>query len=129
MGIVGQRLNESAKEVVIDLTKPKIALLKADRDHLADIGDGSRMVICSLVQAKFPKGMNPLEGKIWAVWQETLVESEQPNSNEITITMGQLDWLVDLLKDQSIAIAVGWVQWRYALLWYLEEVKGQTHEP
>jgi hypothetical protein len=124
MGVVSQKMSKQSEQVEVDFAAPMYAMMKADRGAMSK-GAASRVLIITLVSAKYPQqggGMKLADGRIWAAWQEVFVESEDSGSDGVMVTVGQLEWLIGILKDETVGLPAGLAQWRLALLDYLESV-------
>jgi hypothetical protein len=96
--------------------------LKADGE--IDMGRvkarASCSVIVNLVEVAYPQRMRTKDGEDYDVWLEAMDEIDQGAGYVVSVTVGDIEWLLGHLKNDGLGIPPGMVQWRVKLRQYAE---------
>ena len=120
---VRRKLYNETKMVTFDFAAPELAVGKPNRDQFGykAAQECCRILIRSLVGAKYPQGMDRKAGKYWAAWLEVMDEDEPPNSVEMPF--GQFEWLKKIVDEEGLNLDWRLAQWREALAEYMSSIK------
>lgn len=120
MGEARRKLMDASKLVRFDLSSPKMIVGPADKENLKKLNQpimvsATKVLIVNLVQAKFPQGASREDRRMWAAWIEAMEENDNV---DIIIEMpkSQLQWLVNIAKDDNLSLPVGMSQWAEAFI-------------
>jgi hypothetical protein len=134
MGEARRKLVLAARMVTFDFAAPGLVLSRADQEGLGGgqkaKAQATRILLGQLANAKYKDGMDRPVGKVWAAWQELMLEETEDGSpaQVVEIPMSQLDWLVKLAKDDAVKIRPELAQWREALVDYLEDLIARVED-
>lgn len=121
-----RQMEDDKRPVTFDLRRLQIELNESDRKQLSVNGtihplfNVGRMIIQEVVTRSFPNGMDRGNGRMWAGWQRTL--SGTPESAEVTVTAGQIEWLRAKAADEKLLLPPQFAELREALCTLLDQV-------
>ena len=123
-----EKFNEG-KTASFDLGGPKIIATEKDLRESGGRSGIVRLCMAALVRAKYPQGMKRSQGKIWSRWRR-LIDDDEVNEGVVSASKDMIDWIESIAKDDEVAIPDAFVQWREALIDYIEELEySEASEP
>jgi hypothetical protein len=138
------KLIEAGKVITFDFDAPSLFIQRGDRLWLRRNPDwrqekpeesvndslvtarAVRMVVGEIVQAAYPQGMSRVDGKIWAAWLEVLDDDAETKTQ---LPLAAIQWLQKRAEDDGVKLRPGLVQWREAVVDYLNECQKTDAEP
>jgi hypothetical protein len=133
MGQARNRLATEGQKIAFDFDGPDMLVMKRDREFFLAENDGNealvvpqatKVVIAAISNAAFPQGMDRKEGKVWAAWLDAIDHGD----TVVDITRGMLDWLLKHAEKEDLKLPGGQVQWREALVDYLQTLAREVSE-
>jgi hypothetical protein len=139
MGEAQANKERRAQKVQFDFSAPEHRILRSDKFVLSREPDGkdartadgeidmgrvkaraSCSVIVNLVEVAYPQRMRTKDGEDYDVWLEAMDEIDQGAGYVVSVTVGDIEWLLGHLKNDGLGIPPGMVQWRVKLRQYAE---------
>ncbi len=91
---------------------------------LPDVPEAKRQllvnILAQIVRAAFPQGQDRRDGRIWAAFQESLLDRDEM---VFDVTVGQIEWLLKCVTNETLKLDPTLAQPREALADYLEGLK------
>lgn len=109
-----KKLVDDGKVIPFDFSAPAVALGKEQR-----VRDMVSVALVRVVEAKYPQGLAREDGKVWAAWQEVLMDEPE---GKVEVTRKQVTWLRGIFADADLRVPPGLAQAREAVLDYLDEL-------
>lgn len=130
MGEQRRKLEAANRIIQFDLSSPKYLIVTEDIVNLSKTyGDpfvgASKVLINTIIQAKFPQGGPRSDRKIFAMWLEILEETVGPI---LEVPQSQLDWLRKIASDENLPLAMNMSQWCEALIDAIEEALSEPKQ-
>jgi hypothetical protein len=135
-----RKFQEASKIIQFDFTKPDVYINQIFTWQCPKCGfrevDPSippedirarsvKLLIVSLLDAKYPQGAGRDEGQKAGAWFEVL---NDPKAQTVSLPKGLVDWMREITADRKLAIIWRLAQWREALVDYFKTLEETPEE-